>query len=216
METEAGLELTLDGLVHDLNNVFEAIAGAAALLDADAQWAVVAAAIRRSVTRGQRILSSYIAGARGKHELDTILDNAIDFARDLFRVLGGPPVDFVRNIQPGIRLGGPAGAWERVLLNLFLNAAEAMPQGGLIEVTARKGPDSIEISISDTGPGIPPDILPRLFQPRFSTKPRGSGLGLHIVKTIVQRYGGVVSAGNRHDRTGAAVRIRVPAGPEDA
>jgi signal transduction histidine kinase len=85
-----------------------------------------------------------------------------------------------------------------------------MPQGGTISVSAKTGPAGVEIAVLDTGPGIPAKVLPSLFEPGFTTTPRHKGLGLHIVRSIVESQGGSVSAANREDQPGAAFRILLP------
>ena len=83
--------------------------------------------------------------------------------------------------------------------------------------TARHASKEAAVSISDTGPGIPEVILPRLFEPTVSTKKSAaragtrSGVGLHIVATIVEKYAGRVSAANRERRSGAVFTIELPA-----
>jgi signal transduction histidine kinase len=85
-----------------------------------------------------------------------------------------------------------------VLVNLFLNALDAMPQEGQLEVKLAESPDGArQIEIADTGPGISADILPRLFTPFTSSKPTGTGLGLSICRRIVEEHGGTISAWNR-------------------
>jgi signal transduction histidine kinase len=83
------------------------------------------------------------------------------------------------------------------LLNIFKNSLDACPDGGTISVEARPHPgqpNMVEVLISDTGPGIPPAIRPRVFEPFFSTKPsgQGTGLGLAMVKRIIEGCGGYV------------------------
>jgi signal transduction histidine kinase len=101
-----------------------------------------------------------------------------------------------------------------VLVNLFLNSAQAMKQGGEIQVRARRTGGSVEIVVADEGPGIPPEILPEIFKPHFSTKSSRrsafKGLGLHIVESVVSQNGGTVSAGNRAQTSGAEFTIRLP------
>lgn len=210
MAEQATSDLTLEGLVHDLNNVFDTISEAADLIEQDPQHARLARAIQRSVLRGHRMLSSFQASALAAQDFDSILDNSMEFARDLFHAVGVPPVEFLVNVEPGLRLRGSPAAWERVLINLFINAAQAIEAGGVVEVGARREDHATEITVADNGPGIPAAILSRIFQPHFSTKSSSSGLGLHIVQSIVAENGGTVSASNRSDDPGAAFTIRIP------
>jgi two-component system sensor histidine kinase HydH len=80
----------------------------------------------------------------------------------------------------------------QVILNLVKNALEAMEQPGTLSVASHTFPGNILVHISDTGPGIPPDILAKIFQPFFSTKPRGSGLGLAISQQIMAAHQGEI------------------------
>jgi signal transduction histidine kinase len=98
---------------------------------------------------------------------------------------------------------------EQVFLNLLTNAREATPHGGTITVGARCGEDLVTISIADTGCGIPPDELPRVLEPFFTTKPHGNGLGLSICRSILWEVGGTLSidsAPGRGTRVDIAVR----------
>jgi signal transduction histidine kinase len=86
----------------------------------------------------------------------------------------------------------------RVFSNLVGNAVDALAgRGGEIRLAARGEGPCILVSIEDTGPGVPPAILPRLFDPYFSAKSGGTGLGLAIVKKIIEEHGGSISARNR-------------------
>jgi signal transduction histidine kinase len=212
---EGGTDLTLEGLVHDLNNVFETISEVGDLLARDPKYTRVAGTLKRSVKSGSRILSSFFEQTQASLEFDVILDNAIEFAGDSLQAVRGPSIEFVRKLEEGIRLRGNPYAWERVLANLFLNAAQAIAQagedGGTIEIQAARTPAGLEITIADNGPGISPKVLPRIFEPRFSTKAKRSGLGLQIVQTIVRTNGGEVSASNRPSSKGAQFRITLPA-----
>lgn len=210
MEPDTSSQLALEGLIHDLNNVFETISDAAELLSADSNYAFLAAALRRSVLRGRRLVEDFTATAFGPQDFAALLDSAIEFAGDLFRALDAPPVEFRRNLEPGVRVRGSFSAWERVLVNLFVNAAQAMKEGGAIEVSAWQAGDDVEIAVADSGPGIPAEILPEIFKPHFSTKSAKAGLGLHIVQSIVTQNGGVVTASNRTDSPGAIFSIRLP------
>jgi len=85
---------------------------------------------------------------------------------------------------------------EQVLVNLMLNAAQSMPEGGCIRIRAKKGPGPfLEVAVQDTGSGIAPELLPRIFDPFFTTKPagEGTGLGLSVVRRIIENHRGVIS-----------------------
>ena len=105
----------------------------------------------------------------------------------------------------------------QVLMNLLINAAEATPDGGRITVSAKKLTfvDSIEICVSDTGAGIPPEVLPHVFEPFFTTKPgKGTGLGLSISATYVRRNKGEIRIDSVLNR-GTTVTITLPIRQEE-
>jgi two-component system, NtrC family, sensor kinase len=83
---------------------------------------------------------------------------------------------------------------QQVLLNLFLNARDAMPSGGWLTVTTRIDGDRAVVDVHDTGPGVPPEHLARIYDPFFTTKAigQGTGLGLSITYGIVQEHGGTI------------------------
>ena len=200
-------DLTLPGLVHDLNNVFQTLVDAADLLAGDPRYAKLSAAILRSVERGKNIAAGLQSGKGSGTPFEQILANAIAFVEDSVAAGRGPEISFVCDVDPGIELGGH-WAWERVLINLFLNAMNAMPKGGTIQVRARRTGDQVEIVVRDEGSGIAPEMLEHLFLPHVTTG--SSGLGLHIVETIVKQDGGCVRAANRSDRQGAEFSITLP------
>jgi signal transduction histidine kinase len=195
-------DLTLEGLVHDLNNVFQTIGESAELLESDPQWEKLAHTLQRSVNRGQRIVNSILDTNRSATELAPVIDNATQFCRDYLECANGPKIEFAQEIDPEVHLRGDAAAWERVMVNLFLNSAQAGAKN--IRVVAKSG----EIVVSDDGRGIAQDLLPRIFEPRVSTKSIISGLGLYVVQSIVEQNGGSVSAANGA-QGGAVFTLRV-------
>jgi len=200
-------DLTLSGLVHDLNNVFQTLVDAADLLSGDPRYSKLSAAILRSIERGKNIAAGIQAGNGAGTPFEQILAHAISFVEDSVAAGRGPEIGFACEVEPGIQLGGH-WAWERVLINLFLNAMHAMPAGGTIHVRARRIPGQVEIVVRDEGSGIAAEVLDRLFLPHVSTG--SSGLGLHIVETIVKQDGGCVRAANRSDTHGAEFTITLP------
>jgi len=211
MDDALDSDLTHECLIHDLNNVFETITEAAELLNADRHWRPLAATLQRSVARGKRLV-----GAIPDHtpDLASVIEDAIQSAHDFCTTARKPHVEFRANLPSAIPLPGSAKEWERVFANLFLNAAQAFRRPGQIEIATERGDDGLKILVTDNGPGIPVEILPRIFRPNVSTKAvsaRRSGLGLHIVASIVKRYGGKVMAANRDTRSGAVFTISIPA-----
>jgi signal transduction histidine kinase len=101
------------------------------------------------------------------------------------------------------------------VLNTVLNAAEAMPHGGEVHVASRQDPSSgeVELTIRDTGPGIPPEIIDKLFEPFFTTKKTGTGLGLAIAYGIMESHKGSIRVEST-PLEGTTVRLRLPAGQE--
>ncbi len=194
-------DFTLEGLVHDLNNVFHTIRESADLLSSDPKWKKLAATLERTVDRGSRIAGSIVETTRLPADLSAIALGAVEFAQDYLECVHARPVAFSLDIEPGFRLGGNPAAWERVLVNIVLNAAQA--GASAVHIRARDG----QIRIEDDGSGISPDLLPRIFEPGVSTKSALSGLGLSIVHSLVVKNGGTVVAENRP--TGAAFTIRV-------
>ncbi|HTU48558.1 MAG TPA: HAMP domain-containing sensor histidine kinase [Bryobacteraceae bacterium] len=211
MDDSFDSDLTQETLVHDLNNVFETITEAAELLSSDRRWKSLAATLCRSVTRGRRLLGAI---PDNKPNLAAVVDDAIQSVTDYCTATRKPRIRFVRQIPAEIRLPGSAKDWERVFANLFLNTAQIMHKPGRIDIGAEQAEHSLEITVSDNGPGIPADILPRMFRPHVSTKANNagrSGLGLHIVASIVKKYSGNVIASNRERANGAVFTISLPA-----
>jgi signal transduction histidine kinase len=101
-----------------------------------------------------------------------------------------------------------------VIVNIAYNAIQAMqaaksPERRIAIAAAADGPDAVTFTIADSGPGIPDDVLPRIFEPFFSTKQEGMGLGLSICKTIVEEHGGRLWAAP-DSRQGAALSFSLP------
>ncbi len=97
----------------------------------------------------------------------------------------------------------------QALMNMVINAMQAVEHKGRIEVNARSSADGIHISVRDNGPGIPPEKLAAIFDPYFTTKAEGNGLGLWIAQQIVSAHGGRVQAQNAPDR-GAIFTMSLP------
>jgi signal transduction histidine kinase len=98
----------------------------------------------------------------------------------------------------------------QVLLNLSVNAIEAMPEGGHLHITARVDGDAVTIVLSNSGPPIPSRDIKCIFDPFFTTKPGGTGTGLTISHNIVHWHGGTISAKNLEGGQGVAFTVTLP------
>jgi signal transduction histidine kinase len=104
---------------------------------------------------------------------------------------------------------------EGVFLNLFLNAAEAMPDGGRLRVATSNAASRIWVTVSDTGPGVNPEMGERIFDPFFSTKRAGSGLGLSVALQRVEAIGGMLRLAGRVT-DGARFVVELPQAVSDS
>jgi two-component system, NtrC family, nitrogen regulation sensor histidine kinase NtrY len=111
-----------------------------------------------------------------------------------------PGVEWSIRADPDLTTLGDPRLLSRVFSNLVGNSVEALAgSAGVIGLTARREDSRILVAIEDDGPGVPPAILPRLFDPYFSAKSGGTGLGLAIAKKIIEEHGGTISAENRRE-----------------
>jgi len=161
-----------------------------------------------------RVLRTMLDHARQPTGFDTTtVSHVLGRVRDI-----AEPRLFLSNIRLEISVArdlpaidADATQLEMALLNLVNNALDVMPDGGTLSISARATPEGIRLEVTDSGPGIPPEIIDRAFEPWVTTKPigQGSGIGLAIVRDVIRTHGGSVSAHNR--ATGAAVVIDLPA-----
>jgi C4-dicarboxylate-specific signal transduction histidine kinase len=110
---------------------------------------------------------------------------------------------------PSIRVDG--NQLMQVFMNLILNAADAMPDGGKLTVRGQRKNDSIEVAFEDTGHGIQQEQVDRIFDPFFTTKDRGTGLGLAVSYSIVKSFGGIITVRSSLDQ-GSIFLVRLPVG----
>ncbi|MCB9630578.1 MAG: ATP-binding protein [Sandaracinus sp.] len=109
-------------------------------------------------------------------------------------------------------LDGSATRLQQMLLNLIVNARDAMPEGGRIDVSVVATEDEAQIRVSDRGPGIAPELLPRIFTPFFTTKgAAGTGLGLSVVRGVAEEHGGRIEVSSEPGE-GTTFTITLPVG----
>jgi signal transduction histidine kinase len=214
------------GLAHEIKNPLSTISLNLELLGEDVAGG--------DSPRDRRMLKKIVAVQRECRRLEAILEDFLKFARvgelelvecDLNQMVR----DFIEFYQPeaaangveisphlapdlpAVRLDSPL--FRQVLVNLALNAQQAMPRGGIIEMQTRVHDGRVELEIIDNGCGMDENTLSRLFTAFFSTKQGGSGLGLATVKRIVEAHGGRVTVESAPAR---GTRFTVSLPPADA
>lgn len=186
------------GLAHEIRNPLAGIAGVIEIIGRDLPIESPACAVVKEVKQEaihiNRILTDLLETARPKQpnfqraNLEHTIEHAIMFAREQ-ATTRSIDLKFVR--QGDVRLvEHDPGQIHQVLLNMLLNAIQAVSRNGRIVVTLDGREDSAAISIADNGPGIPPETLKNIFRPFFTTKGHGTGLGLSLAKRIVEDHGG--------------------------
>lgn len=198
------------GIAHELRNPMGVIAGYTKLLSkkADESLSPTVNAIAKEINVMNRIISDFLSFAKPAElnisdvDLKGIIENCVS-------VVAGGKGDIKTHIDID---GLPAIKGDEVLLrqafiNLVQNAIESMPKGGELSIRSSLG-DFIEVSISDTGPGIAENIVDKIFLPFFTTKDRGTGLGLSIVQKIIVSHGGNIFVDSSNK--GTTFRIKFP------
>lgn len=210
------------GLAHEIRNPLGVIRGSAELLTervagADSVTGELAGYISGEVERLNNLVGRFLDFARPLHlQLETadivpIIDRSLNAARERWPK---SPVQIERRIPAGIpALPLDVELVERVFTNLLLNAYEAMPEGGKLSISLWRetsgGRNGVAIEIKDTGPGISAEQQSHIFNPFFTTKKTGLGLGLSIVSKIVDDHNGWVRLASRPGE-GACFRLFFP------
>jgi signal transduction histidine kinase len=156
-----------------------------------------------------RAFSRYGAPPESAGPLEPVdVASVVHEALTLYRA-GDPTLHYDDWIEPGLpRVLSRAGELKEVILNLLENARAATTPPGRIAVTARVNGAAVELCVEDTGAGIPANMLARIFEPHFSTRTTGTGLGLPIVRRLVESWGGSVLAESETGR-GTVIRVRL-------
>jgi signal transduction histidine kinase len=165
---------------------------------------------RLSVTV-QRMLDFYRPGVSKpeKVELKALLDYIVNLTRKQLTERGiAIAVDMPPELPPVVAVSSQI---QQVFINIILNSYDAMPAGGEIHVTGRSAPGGIEMLFRDNGPGVPRDQLMSVFEPFFSTKEGGTGLGLTVSYNIIAAHGGSLEV-LADQETGACFRVFLPSG----
>ena len=214
------------GIAHDFNNLMAVITGYAGVLAREVQGETSVHAVeevQRAARRAAELTSQLLAFSRQRPAAPTTIDVAetvVGVRAMLERLLGAELELIVRAEGDVVPVVADRGQLEQVLVNLAINARDAMPDGGTLRITAETvvldGPHAC-VTVADTGTGIAPDLLENIFEPFFTTKEMGDGTGLGLASvhgTVTQAGGRVVVESTLGQ--GSTFRVYLPAAPEDA
>ena len=174
-----------------------------------------AAVVGDEIGRLNRLLTEFLelarprALAREPVHVARLVADVLDLYRETADARG---IDVARDLaSEGTTLVGDAEKLKQVVLNLVVNAMDAMKSGGTLSARVRIEGDRVSIDVSDTGQGIPPEVIEHVFDPFFTTKEAGTGLGLSIVRKIVDQHGGEVRI-ETESAHGTRVCVLIPTG----
>jgi two-component system, NtrC family, sensor histidine kinase HydH len=168
--------------------------------------------IEQEVRRMERSLNTFLDFARPP-KLQRTRTEPHKLVADVFGLLRARADDLrvrlTAAVAPGLTVAADPDQLRQVLLNLGLNALDVMPTGGTLTVRGEQRGGDLNLTVTDTGPGVAPTMLTKLFTPFASSKDTGLGLGLVISRRIVEAHGGTLTAANR-PTGGAEFLIRIP------
>ena len=188
------------GVAHDFSNVLDTIGQAGEVLDlkVDAppeERKLYLGIIRGAVQQGAEIVSRVreFLSSRAARWTAVNICQILEECTDLTRPLWEPTrVRLVRDFTPVPLVWSHPADLRRVFTNLIINGLEAMPEGGRLTISCNEEGGVVRVKVSDTGSGIAPENRSKIFQPYFTTKPEGTGIGLSGAQTILQAHGGKI------------------------
>lgn len=217
-EAERGESLALIGqmtstLAHEIRNAIGSVKGYAQLAaertDAADPRAQQLATVLRGVARIERLVGDLLLFSREERFTVAAVDPAPLLATIATSVALWPGrVEL--DLEPGLTVRADAEKLERAVTNGVNNAVQAMGEAGQLRIVLRRRGHLVEIRIEDTGEGIPPVSLPKLFTPFYTTRATGTGLGLAYAKKLVEGMGGRVELANRRGAAGAVFTVLLP------
>ncbi|MBX9623637.1 MAG: PAS domain S-box protein [Gemmataceae bacterium] len=187
------------GIAHDFNNLLTVIRGNAELLRGEIPWegARMVDEIRQAADRAAGLVRQLLTFSRPHAANPKVVDlNRVvgDLAGIIRRLLGAAVEVEVEAAPHPVPVLADRAQLEQVVMNLAVNARDAMPAGGRLRLSTERVGGSARLSVADTGTGMPDEVKARIFDPFFTTKgpDRGTGLGLSVVHGIVKQAGGAI------------------------
>jgi len=217
-EELASVATLVAGLAHEIGTPMGVIQGHAnqlesAVSDEDAKWRL--RTIQEQVGRISKIIQTLLNMARpGKSQhvlvsLESVIETTLAFLTEKFSRRG---IEIQTEVDSAPSVLGDPERLQQLFLNLFMNAVDAMPEGGRLRIRLKTtADDEIQIAVADDGQGIPERDLPRIFEPFFTSKEAGTGngLGLMVAKGIVKDHGGSMKVESEQGR-GTEFQILLP------
>jgi len=209
----AGLGELTAGIAHEIRNPLTSIRGFLQYLlecESPEEWRHYGPMILREVDSLNHLVGELLAFGRPRPpQIDRIAIDAL--LREMtFLARGKSEARIEVRVAPDLpMLEGDRESLKQALLNLVINAIQAIPAAGLVEVSAEVEDDHAIIRVRDDGVGIPPENIRKIFDPFFSTKASGTGLGLAMVHRIVDAHGGAISVESRPG-VGTTIELRLP------
>lgn len=229
LQAELGLAIQMRGLTrfyvafaHDLKAPLNAMmltlelvrlslqSGSPADAEKRLQWI---ATLKQEIGRLDRQLRSLLVHTalprdeRGVVELRALLELLVQLVTPQARQ---QQVTIDARLPPAaVLVEGNADRLKQALLNILINALEAMPEGGTLSIALGADGDVARVAIGDTGPGIPPELLDDIYQMHFTTKDGGTGVGLYVARSVVQAHGGSIDV-RSDDGRGTAFAVALP------
>jgi two-component system NtrC family sensor kinase len=218
----AGFGLLAAGIAHEVGNPLTSISTIVQVLERrnpDDYTRDKLSLVGGQLARIQGIVRELTAFGRPASQERTrfTVHEIVDEALNIAKYYKGTKTRTIRTDVPADLpvLYGVRDQLVQVVFNLVLNAIDATAKGGLIEVTAARVPEGVEVTVRDDGTGIDPAHRDRIFRPYFTTKRQGTGLGLFVTQKIVGEYGGSVEFESEPGK-GTTFRVRLPVPPEKA
>lgn len=206
-------------IAHEVNNPLQAVQNCLHLAGRDdlseeqrtEYFELAKTELNRLMSTVQRMLDFYRPGAVSPSEviIPDVLNHVINLMSQQLEKRGiDVQVDVPASLPPVFAVSSQI---QQVFINLILNAFDAMPEGGSLQVRAQAAREGVEILFQDNGPGISQEQLARIFEPFYSTKNGGTGLGLTVSYNIIMAHGGSLELVS-NNKPGACFRVYLPAG----
>ena len=220
-DSDNNMNLLIRGLAHEIRNPLNIMDTNLQLLEEDLEASSFPQIldkikrVRSEIKNLERILSDFLRYTSltklkfEKCDLKILIEEELDFIEPEAQ---RQEIEIVRELEPLPQVWVDISQLKQALLNLIINANQAMEEGGKLTVTAQFINGQVRIEVKDTGKGISPEMQEKIFDLFYSTKQEGTGVGLAIVKRVIERHGGRITVDSEVGK-GTTVSIFLPLNP---